>query len=186
VRYPTSRERKLIAAIVLAIELLAVYLLIIRPRRAELERIKAELAAQRSMLQLKRSQAELLKELEAKREKILSELSELRKAFLSADEAEGFIKRIADMAESSSLQLIEIQPEGPISSEGDLKTRRLRVALQGRYPDLLELISSFESRWKSVRLEGISITGGSKAQGLRAEIDVVLYWISEDERNADR
>ncbi len=187
----TRNERRLIMIALLSIEMLFIYLLILKPKLITLKSAKIGLSSQIKLYEAKREKANLLPQVEKEYLSVRDEYLSVKSRFFTAAELENFVKTFSSLARSAGVYLVGIQPYQRIEpgrrgikkeeTPKDLGRQRLQITVRGRYDKLLNLISQIESDPKAIIIDQMNIArpSGSKKQ-IELTMIVSLYWIKQE------
>ena len=138
-----KKKRRIPLAAVLAVILLvaavAGYMLVIRPKKADVERLDSEIATKQTQIDAAVQAAEADQEAEPTTSIRVADLVELAKAMPDQTDMAGAILELNAAAESAGVEFASIQPGQPVAGAGYTQLP-LTVGFQGSYYELTELL----------------------------------------------
>ena len=187
----TGSERKLVTIALLLVEVLLIYLLILKPRLITLKGAMTNLNSQIKLYEVKRGKASLFPQVEKEYLRARDEYLSVKRRFFTAAELENFVKTFSSLARSIGVDLVGIQPYRRIEASRkrikkgetskDLGRQRLQITVRGRYDKLLDLVSQIESDPKAIIIDQMNIT---RPPDLKKQVElsmlVSLYWVKQE------
>jgi Tfp pilus assembly protein PilO len=185
----SSRERKLIAATLISVEAVLIYILLIKPKLAELSAARVELSSQLSIYESMMSKTKLLPILEDSHKQSHTEYLAARSRFFTSGEMESFVKTFASLARGSMVDLVGISPyhraeptgRTNLKDMGDIREQKLEIIMKGNYDRILSLLSQIESEPKAIVIDEMAFRRPPRAKRqVEITMIVTLYWISQN------
>jgi Tfp pilus assembly protein PilO len=130
----------LVLAVVLLVAAVAGYMLVIRPKKADVEKLDAEIAGKRTQIEAAVRAAEAA---EAESEPVTSirvaDLVELAKAMPDQPDMAGAVLELNAAAEAAGVEFTSIQPGDVVSGAGYIQLP-LTLSFEGKYYELTDLL----------------------------------------------
>ncbi|HID55166.1 TPA: hypothetical protein EYP37_01460 [Candidatus Poribacteria bacterium] len=187
----TGNERRLITIALLSIEVLFIYLLILKPKLIALRSAKISLNSQIKLYEVKREKASLLPQVEKEYLSARGEYLSIKRRFFTAPELENFVKTFSSLVRASGAYLVSIQPYQRIESRRrgikkekipkNLARQKLQIIIRGGYDKLLDLVSQIESDPKAIIIDQMNIVRAPNSKKhVELTMIVSLYWIKQE------
>ena len=128
-----------VLAVILLVAAVAGYMLVIRPQKADVERLDSEIATKQTQIDAAVQAAEAEQEAEPTTSIRVADLVELAKAMPDQTDMAGAILELNAAAESAGVAFNSIQPGQPVAGAGYTQLP-LTLGFQGSYYELTELL----------------------------------------------
>ncbi len=176
----TGRTR-LIAAIAGALALLLLfYFFLIRPRRAELAEVRAQVAAEEQRTATLQLELQRLQELQANAPQLEAELAEIRQYVPRNHETANFIFQVQDAANEAGVDFVTITPELPKQPPEGAALAQVRIVIgtEGGYFAVQDFMRRLYNLDRALRIDVMTMTGnaegtpGTAAGGVTLNLEI--------------
>jgi Tfp pilus assembly protein PilO len=157
----TGRTQTIAAAVGVLLVLLAVYLLLIGPRRSELSEVRDEVRAEQDRTQELEAELARLEALRDDAPRLQAALDELRTLVPDGNEVDAFVLQVQTAADRAGVGFVQITPElpKPPPEGAPLAEIRATIGAQGGYFAVQDFIRRLYDLERAVRIDGFTMTG---------------------------
>lgn len=144
------------------VTLLVFYFLFIRPRKAELAEVRAQVVTETDLTTQLRSELTRLQALQENEPQLQAELERIRGFVPRRNEVPNFIFQVQDSANESGVDFVTISPELPKQPpEGaTLAQVRVQIGTQGGYFAIQDFMRRLYDLDRALRIDVLTMTGG--------------------------
>jgi Tfp pilus assembly protein PilO len=157
----TARSQTIVAAVGVALVLLLVFFLLIRPRRAELGRVRNEVQSERDRTQQLEAELARLEALRDDAPRLQARLDEMRALVPERNDVSVFISQVQTAAVQAGVGFVQITPElpKPPPEGAQLAEVRTTIGARGGYFAIQDFIRRLYDLERAVRIDGLTMTG---------------------------
>lgn len=158
----TGRSRLIVAVAVSFLVLLLVFFFVIRPKRAELAEVRAQIEAEEQRTQSLQAELNRLRALQANEPQLRAELAELQQFVPRNHQIPNFIFQVQDASNQSGVSFLQITPELPKQPPEGAALAEVRITLgaQGGYFAIQDFIRRLYALDRALRIDVLQMSGG--------------------------
>jgi type IV pilus assembly protein PilO len=157
----SGRTQTIVAAACAVVVLLAFFFLFIRPRRAELARVRNNIEEQTNRTQALQAELDRLESLRDNAPKLQAELQEMHEQVPEENDVSSFIFSAQSAANQAGVGFVQITPELPKQPPegGELAEVRTTIGAKGGYFAVQDFIRRMYDFERAVRIDSVTVTG---------------------------
>lgn len=156
-----ERARLIIAAVILVVGLLAVYMLLLKPRQNELNDLRTQVAAEESTSSALQLELARLKSLQENSAELEADLTAIRQLVPTTDEVANFIFLVEETAEDSGVDFVDIAPQlpKPPPEGAALAEVRVNIGAGGGFFAVQDFLRRLYDLDRALRIDILDMTG---------------------------
>jgi type IV pilus assembly protein PilO len=157
----SGRSQTILAGVCAGVVMLAFFFLFIKPRRAELGRVRADVAEERNRTQQLQTELARLEALRDDAPRLQAALDEMRALVPKTNEVPSFIFAVQEAADQAGVGFLQITPElpKPPPEGAELAEVRATIGAEGGYFAVQDFIRRLYDLDRAVRIDGVTMTG---------------------------
>lgn len=154
-------SRLVIAIAISLLVLLLVFFFVIRPKRAELAEVRAQIEAEEQRTQSLQAELNRLRALQENEPQLRAELAELQQYVPRNHQIPNFIFQVQDAANRSGVSFLQITPELPKQPPEGAALAEVRITLgaQGGYFAIQDFIRRLYALDRALRIDALQMSG---------------------------
>ncbi len=192
----SARERKTTGMFILLVIFVVLIYIIFPDRLQNLDLVRTQLKHQNDLIESREIKKARLLELQREFNMLKEEGENVYGMFFNREDIVNFLKSMNDLAEiktGNDLLIVHPLPEVEIETQQGnnesspiFKRKIIKLAVEGSYKTIEDLLSLFDNYGKNLQIERISLENDPRVSIIRARIELVIYVIAEVDKGLNK
>ncbi len=174
----SARTRLILTSVVAVLVVLVAYLVLIRPRQAELADVQAQVETEENLTLQLRAQLTRLQELQQNAPQLQAELDRIRDLVPQDHEVPNFIFQVTAAAAASGVEVVQLTPELPKTPPEGAQLAEIRVTLgaRGGYFAIQDFVRRLYSLDRALRIDLFDLATLDPEPGIRMTATARIFF----------
>jgi len=175
-------RQQLVVIAVVAIFIILVFSLLIRPKISQLNQISASQEEEEQRFKALNTTLVRLKDIKKRAQKIKAEVERMGKLIPETPEVPSLILEIQDIANQADMEFQKIKPS-PLVEKGEYAELPLEITVDGYFYDLVDFLYRMEKLSRAIKITKIQISEGKqKLPHLSTNLTVNAFVLTKGRR----